>query len=137
MRTLLLHFFDTSNKKHDAILRNLVKGAESNGNEVTVFDAQHDNVESLHLAIYEYIAVAATSPKFIGAKIPKKLVEILSSASSINGKKGCVVVIKFGLSSGKMVHIIMKELESHGMVLDYFDVIENIDHSVAVGKKIG
>ena len=91
MRTLLLHFFDTSNKKHDAILRNLVKGAESNGNEVTVFDAQHDNVESLHLAIYEYIAVAATSPKFIGAKIPKKLVEILSSASSINGKKGCVV----------------------------------------------
>jgi len=41
------------------------------------------------------------------------------------------------LSSNKMVHVVMKELESHGMVLDYFDVIENIDHSVAVGKKIG
>ena len=137
MRTLLLHFFDSSNKKHSAILQNLSKGAESNGNEVTVFDTFHDSIESLHLAFYEYIAVAATSPQFIGAKVPKKLVEILSSAGSVDGKKGCAVVIKSGLSSNKMVHVLMKELESHGMVLDYFDVIENIDHSVAVGKKIG
>ena len=76
MRTLLLHFLDSSNKKHTAILQNLSKGAEANGNEVTVFDATHDSIESLHLAIYEYIAVAATSPQFIGAKVPKKLVEI-------------------------------------------------------------
>lgn len=137
MRTLLLHFFDSSNHKHAAILQNLSKGAESNGNEVTVFDASHDSIESLHLAFYEYIAVAVTSPQFIGAKVPKKLLDILSSAGSVDGKKGCVVVIKSGLSSNKMAHVIMKELESHGMVLDYFDVIENVDHSVAVGKKIG
>ncbi len=137
MRTLLLHFFDNSNQKHSAILKNLSKGAESNGNEVTIFDALHDSVESLHLALYEYIAVAVTSPQFIGAKVPKKLTEILASAGSVDGKKGCVVVIKSGLSSNKMAHVIMQELESHGMVLDYFDVIENIDHSVAVGKKIG
>lgn len=137
MRTLLLHFFDSSNHKHTAILQNLSKGAESNGNEVTVFDASHDSIESLHLAFYEYIAVAVTSPQFIGAKVPKKLLDILASAGSVDGKKGCVVVIKSGLSSNKMAHVIMKELESHGMVLDYFDVIENVDHSVAVGKKIG
>lgn len=137
MRTLLLHFFDSSNHKHAAILQNLSKGAESNGNEVTVFDASHDSIDSLHLAFYEYIAVAVTSPQFIGAKVPKKLLDILASAGSVDGKKGCVVVIKSGLSSNKMAHVIMKELESHGMVLDYFDVIENVDHSVAVGKKIG
>ena len=118
-------------------MQNLAKGAESNGNEVTVFDASHDSVESLHLAYYEYIAVAVTSPQFIGAKFPKKLTEILETAGSVDGKKGCVVVVKSGLSSNKMAHVVMKDLESRGMVLDYFDVIENVDHSVAVGKKIG
>lgn len=137
MRTLLLHFFDNSNKKHTAILQNLSRGAEANGNEVSIFDALHDDINNLHLALYEYIAIAVTSPQFIGAKLPKKLTEILTSAGSVDGKKGCVVVIKSGLSSNKMCHVVMKELESHGMVLDYFDVIENIDHSVAVGKKIG
>lgn len=137
MRTLMLHFFDKTNRKHSEILQNLVKGAESNGNEVTIFDASHDTIESLHLAYYEYIAVAVTSPQFIGAKFPKKLTEILETAGSVDGKKGCVVVIKSGLSSNKMAHVVMKDLEARGMVLDYFDVIENVDHSVAVGKKIG
>lgn len=137
MRTLMLHFFDTKDAKQAEILKNLVKGAESNGNQVDVFSAILDARDNLHLSFYEYIAVAVTSPKLIGAKLPRRLGEILASCGTVSGKKGCAVVIKSGLSSTKMAHVVMKELEKQGMVLDYFDVILNVEHSVAVGKKIG
>ena len=137
MRTLLLHFFDTKDSKQAAILQNLAKGAESNGNQVDIFAANCDALESLHLSLYEYIAVAVTSPKFIGAKSPRRLSEILASCGTVSGKKGCAVVVKSGLSSNKMVHVVMNELEKQGMVLDYFDVILSAEHSVAVGKNIG
>lgn len=137
MRTLIIHFFDAQNQKHTEILRNLVKSAESKGNQVDVFNGNVDSPDNLHLSMYEYIAVATTSPQFIGAKVPKKLTELLASGGSVSGKKGCALVIKSGLSSNKMVRVLMKELEKQGMVLDYFEVILNAEHSVAVGKNIG
>lgn len=137
MRTLILHFLDEKNSKNKEILANLKKGAESNGNEVEVFNARCDSSENLHLVKYEYVSVVVPCTQFIGAKLPPKLKEIFASCGSVSGKKGCAVVLKYGLSSNKMVRVLMKELESNGLVLDYFDVVLNVEHSVSVGKKIG
>ena len=137
MRTLILHFLDTKNTKHLGILKNLEKSAVANGHQVDIFNGNLDSVENLHPVVYEYIAVVTTPPNFIGAKLPPKLTEILSSSGNFSGKKGCAFVVKSGLSSNKTVHLLMKELEKQGMCLDYFDIIESIDHAAASGKKIG
>ena len=137
MRTLILHFLDTKNEKHAGILKNLEKSAIANGHQVDIFNGTTDPADNLHPIAYEYIAVVTTSPNFIGAKLPPKLIEILSSSGSFSGKKGCAFVVKSGLSSNKTIHLLMKELEKQGMCLDYFDIIESIDHAAASGKKIG
>lgn len=137
MRTLILHSLDNDNPKHKTVLQNLVKGAQSRDNQVDIFDAVHDSPENLHIAYYKYIAVVVPSLQFIGAKPVKKLEELFASCGSAAGKKGCALVLKFGLSSNKMCNVLMDQLERQGMKLDYFEVIENAEHSVAVGKKIG
>ncbi len=137
MRTLLLHTLDNNNPKHKTVLQNLVKGAQSRDNQVDIFDAVHDSLDNLHIAYYEYIAVAVPAVQFIGAKPVKKISEVFASCGSAAGKKGCALVLKFGLSSTKMCNVLMDQLENQGIKLDYFEVIENAEHSVAVGKKIG
>ena len=137
MRTLILHSLDTNNPKHKTVLQNLAKAAQSSENQVDIFDAVYDASENLHIAYYEYIAVVVPATQIFGAKPVKKLDEIFASCGSAAGKKGCALVLKFGLSSNKMCNVLMSQLESQGMKLDYFEVIQNVEHSLAVGKKIG
>lgn len=137
MRTVIIHFCNTQDQKQSKILQNLTNGAKARGNDVELFDAQKDSLDSLHLLKYEYIAIALPATQFIGATVPKKLFDIFASCGSVSGKKGCVVVLKAGLSSKKLVHRVMHECESQGMVLDYFEIISSIEHSLAVSKNIG
>lgn len=135
MKVLILHFLSMHNQKHSDVLKNLEKAALDAGREVTVC-SQKDAV-NLHMAMYEYIAVVVPASPLFGAKLPEKLPEILSTHGSVSGKKGCVLVVKSGLSSGKMCRITMHALEKEGMVVDYFDIIENAAHASHAGKKIG
>ena len=86
----------------------------------------------------DYPTGGYTTYEYEANRIPvKKLEELFASCGSAAGKKGCALVLKFGLSSNKMCNVLMDQLERQGMKLDYFEVIENAEHSVAVGKKIG
>jgi len=135
MRVLILHFLTGNNKKHTEILKKLEQVAIANGHDVTVCNDK--DAINLHMAMFEYIAVLTAASSFIGAKLPSKLPEILSSHGILAGKKGCALVAKYGLSSAKMCRITMRAMEKEGMVLDYFEVIENVGHAAYVGKKIG
>lgn len=135
MRVLLLYFLDGNKKKHTEMLKKLEQTAIANGHDVTVCNDK--DAINLHMAMYDYIAVLTAATSFIGAKLPNKLPEILSSHGTLSGKKGCALVAKYGLSSTKMCRLTMRAMEKEGMVLDYFEVIESPDHASYVGKKIG
>lgn len=135
MRVLILHFLSVRNEKHAGVLKKLEQAAAAAGHQVTVC-GEKDTV-NLHTAMYEYIAVVTAPSGFIGAKLPEKLPEILSTHGSVSGKKGCALVVKGGLFSGKMCRLTMHAMEKEGMVVDYFDIIESADHATYVGKKIG
>ncbi|MGI5174107.1 hypothetical protein H0R92_10995 [Treponema sp. OMZ 840] len=135
MKILLLHFLSMQNQKHAAVLKKLQQTVNAAGHEA-VLCSEKDSV-NLHMGMYEYIAVIVPASPLFGAKLPEKLPEILSTHGSVSGKKGCVLVVKSGFSSGKMCRITMRALEKEGMVVDYFDIIESADHAAYTGKKIG
>ena len=131
MNILLLHFLSAQNQKHADILKKLEQTVTAAGHSVTVC-SEKDSI-NLHMGLFEYITVIVPASPLFGAKLP----EILSTHGSVSGKKGCVLVIKSGLSSGKMCRITMHALEKEGIVVDYFDIIESADHAAHTGKKIG
>ncbi|MFI3258356.1 MAG: hypothetical protein R3Y36_08680 [Spirochaetales bacterium] len=135
MRVLVLHFLEKNNKKHAEILKNLEQSARAKGHDVTLCNEK--DAINLHMAMFEYIAVVTVAPSVISAKLPEKLSEILSAHGSLSGKKGCALVVKYGLFSNKMCRITMKAMEKEGMVIDYFEIIENPAHAAYVGKKLG
>ncbi|MEE0999330.1 MAG: hypothetical protein UIH41_06695, partial [Treponemataceae bacterium] len=63
--------------------------------------------------------------------------EVLATCGNVSGKKGCALIVKSGLFSQKFCNSVMKKMEKEGMKIDYFDVINNVDHAAHVGKKIG
>lgn len=136
MRTLILSLLKKDNDKHQRILKNLEAAAVANGHIVEVKDAKLDR-ETLHLTMYEYIAIVVPANPFSGKKVPPALPEILSTCGTVSGKKGCALIVKSGLFSQRFCNSVMKKMEKEGMLVDYFEVIRNPDHGTYVGKKIG
>ena len=69
--------------------------------------------------------------------MPEKFDEILDNCGNLTSKKGCALVVKSGFSSWKTCKNLMKAMEKQGVLLDYFEVVDNPDHAAYVGKKIG
>lgn len=136
MRTLILSFLKKDSDKHQKILKNLEASAVAKGHIVDVKDAKLDK-ETIRLSFYEYIAIVMPANPFSGKKIPALLPEILATAGSVTGKKGCALIVRSGLFSQKFCNTVMKKMEKEGMLVDYFEIIRNPDHATYVGKKIG
>lgn len=135
MRVLILHFLKKNNNKHTEILKKLEQGASGKGHQVTVMN--YSDAQNMHFAMYEYVAIVVNSASVFTGKAPEKLPEVMASCGPASGIKGCALVVKSGFLSQKLCRNTMRVMEKEGMVLDYFDVIESVDHATAVGKKIG
>ncbi len=135
MRILILHFLHNKNNKHSEILKNLEKSAVANGHTVTICNDK--DAINLHMGMHDYITVVTVPAGIVGAKLPEKMTEILSTHGSLSGKKGCALVVKKGFSSNKMSRITMHAMEKEGMVIDYFDIIDTPGYATHVGKKLG
>jgi len=136
MRTLILSFLKKDSDKHQKILKKLEASAVANGHIVDVKDAKLEK-ETLRLTMYEYIAIVVPANPFSGKKVPALLPEVLSTCGTVSGKKGCALIVKSGLFSQKFCNTVMRKMEKEGMMIDYFEVINNVDHAAYVGKKIG
>ncbi len=135
MRILILHFLSDRNAKHSQIIKNLEQSAISKGHTVTICNEKDST--NLHMAMHDYISVVTVPAGLIGAKLPEKMSEILSTHGSLAGKKGCALVVKSGFSSNKMSKLTMRAMEKEGMVIDYFDIIDTPGYATHVGKKLG
>lgn len=137
MRIGILHFLSINkNSVHKAIIQKLENTIINRGHQVDIFNAVTD-ASMLRLTGYDYVAVIVPSSALFGSKLPEILPEVLDNCGNISGKKGCALVVKSGFSSWKTSTKLMAAMEKQGMCLDYFDVIENVDHAGYVGKKIG
>ncbi len=135
MRILILHFLKKSDK-NDRVLKNLESSAINNGHHVSSINGYQDSSE-VRLATYDYISIVVGSGVILSANPPEKLNQILTNQGSIVGKKGCALVVQSGIGSSKTCRLLMNELEKQGMLLDYFDIIQNADHALHTGKKLG
>lgn len=136
MRVALISFFPEQNQKNASILTKLVNASASKGNQVELFNG-FDNLTNTRLTAFDYIAVIVRTKGLWGGKIPPRVREYLATSGNISGKKGCALVIKGGISSDKTCKNLMRAMESEGVKLDYFDVLQNEESVPSVGKKIG
>jgi hypothetical protein len=114
----------------------LAGGMESMGHRVDVLDAWAE--DGFKLPGYEYIAVCAEAASAWGGKMPEALSKILSSASSLVGKKGAAFLKKTGpFFINKALCNLMKAMEKEGMLVNWSEVLLSSDHANAMGKRIG
>jgi menaquinone-dependent protoporphyrinogen IX oxidase len=113
----------------------LAKGIESMGHRVDIMDAWTE--DGVRLPGYEYIIVAAEAVSFFSGKIPSCLSKVLSSASSLSGKKSAAFLKKGGLFGNKALSAVMRTMEKEGMFVNWSDVLLNAPHAEAMGKRIG
>jgi len=112
----------------------LAKGMQSMGHTVDILDAWTD--DGMRLPGCEYIAIATESLSFFSAKIPEVIPKILASRG-IGGKKSAAFVKKSGLRSGKTLFNLMTAMEKEGMMVNWSEILLNVPHAEAMGKRIG
>ena len=136
MRVALIFFCPEKDRKTMMILKNLETSSTSCGNQVEIYNGYED-MTNTRLTIFDYIAVLVQPQGFIGGKIAPRVSEFLVTSGIVNGKKGCALVLKSGLSSEKTCRNLMKVMEAEGICLDYSAVIRDEEHALYVGKKVG
>ena len=137
MRVALVHFLTpVKNSNHKGILQKLENAVINKGYQIDIFNARTD-YSTMRLTGYDYISIIVPSSSLFGSNLPEKFDEILDNCGNLTSKKGCALVVKSGFSSWKTCKNLMKAMEKQGMLLDYFEVVDNPDHAAYVGKKIG
>ena len=137
MRVALVHFLSpVKNSNHKGILQKLENAVINKGCQIDIFNASTD-YSTMRLTGYDYISIIVPSSSLFGSNLPEKFDEILDNCGNLTSKKGCALVVKSGFSSWKTCKNLMKAMEKQGVLLDYFEVVDNPDHAAYVGKKIG
>ncbi|WP_304221598.1 hypothetical protein [Gracilinema caldarium] len=134
MRIALVYAYKKKSPVSETV-KALAKGMESMGHRVDLLDAWTD--DGLRLPGYEYIVVAAESVSLFGGRMPEKLSKILSTASSLLGKKSAAFLIKTTPWTVKAMTNLMRVMEKEGMFVNWSDIILNQDQAEALGKRIG
>jgi len=112
----------------------LAKGIEAMGHTVELVDAWTD--DGMKLPGCQYITIATEPLSFFSAKISEVIPKILSSRG-IDGKKSAAFVRKAGLRSGKTLFNLMTAMEKEGMIVNWSEILLNVPHAEAMGKRIG
>ena len=115
--------------------RSLAKGMEAMGHRVDILDAWTE--DGYKLPAYEYIAVVTEPISFFSGKIISNISKMLSTGSSLSGKKSAAFIKKAGLFTNRAISNLMKAMEKEGMVINWSDIIFNAPHAEALGKHIG
>jgi menaquinone-dependent protoporphyrinogen IX oxidase len=134
MRIVIISVPSTRSAPSD-LVKSLAKGIESMGHRVDILDAWTE--DGVRLPGYEYIIVVGEAVSFFSGKIPDALSKVLSSASSLSGKKSAAFLKKGGLFQNKALSNIMRAMENEGMFVNWSDILLNASHAEAMGKRIG
>jgi len=135
MRIAVISVCARRNGPQDCV-KALASGMESMGHYVEIFDAWTE--DGYKLPAFEYIAVCAEAASFWGGKMPVALSKILSSTSSLGGKKSAAFLKKTApLFVNKALGNLMKAMEKEGMLVNWSEILLSAAHAKAMGKRIG
>ena len=87
--------------------------------------------------MHEYLAVLIRPESALSARIPEAVQRFFRGNGSLSGKKGCALVLKSGLRSGKTCKNLMDLLETQGLLIDYFEIITDASHALSAGEMVG
>jgi hypothetical protein len=135
MRIAVISVCAKRNGSQDCV-KALAGGMESMGHHVEILDAWTE--DGYKLPSFEYIAICAEPASFWGGKMPAALSKILSSTSSLGGKKSAAFLKKTGpLFVNKALGNLMRAMEKEGMMVNWSDILLSTAHATAMGKRIG
>lgn len=136
MRVIILHFLNTESKNNGAIVKALSDAAARAGHVVEVVDGT-GSTDSLRLTPYEYVVVFSPSYGLFKGKIHSRVAEVLSSCGNVTGKKGAAFVTKSLFSAPSANQALMTAMEKEGMVVNDFNIIENLEQASLAGSRLG
>lgn len=118
-----------------ALSLKLSEGLSYNGHVVDTFDM---NLEKGRIiSLYDYVVVISTSTSLFSKTVPQNVSAFLSSCGSIAGKRcSCFVLSKGTLRPAKVLHCLMKAMESEGMYLKLSDILKNDNEAYEIGRKL-
>jgi len=135
MRIAVISVCARRNGSQDCV-KALAGGMESMGHHVEIFDAWTE--DGYKLPAFEYIAICAEAASFWGGKMPDALSKILSSTSSLGGKKSAAFLKKTSpFFVNKALANLMKAMEKEGMLVNWSEILLSASHANAMGKRIG
>jgi len=135
MRIALITFFQSAFIRGPSIVDQLVTAATEAGNTVTVIDGTVSGSIAA-LATYDYLAIAAV-PKGPFGGLSNRVKEFLRSNGSVSGRRGCALICGGLFFRQKTCTKLMHVLEAEGMMLDYFEVVDNHQQARQAGTKLG
>ncbi len=135
MRIALITFFQPAFIRRPGIIDQLVAAATESGNDVTVIDGTASGCMAA-LATYEYLAIAAV-PRGAFGGLTDRVKEFLRSSGSVSGRRGCALICGGLFFRQKTCTKLMRVLEGEGMMLDYFEVLDNHQQARLAGAKLG
>ena len=136
MRIVIIHFLNTEKEINAEIINHLQNAAIENGHQVDVVNGNED-VSNFRIIPYEYVTILASSTGPFSKQITPRISEVLATCGNSSGKKGAALILKNLMFSQKICYSLMRTMEKEGLILDYSDIIESVEHADSVGKKLG
>jgi menaquinone-dependent protoporphyrinogen IX oxidase len=117
MRIAVLHCPTSRREALSAVAKAIARGLESQGHQVSLFDATVDT--DARLSSFEYLVVGSEPASLMG-KVNPKLVKFLSGAGSLAGKRSLAFILKPFLFTQRACLSLMAAMEAQGMIVtDY------------------
>ncbi len=125
---------DQNGTKVKEITESFSKALASQGHTVTTINAYLEMGKNLTFT--DYIIVGTTATSAFGGQIPQVIPDFLKRAGTISGKRCFAFITKGGIRKNKSLQALMKAMESEGMYIKNFDLIDKPSLATAIGKRL-
>jgi hypothetical protein len=85
---------------------------------------------------FEYVVFLAAKSGALGSRFEQSLTDYLKSCGEVNGKRGCALFAKSGLSAQKPYFALMRALETVGFILNYSEIVSEASATPALAKAL-
>jgi hypothetical protein len=113
----------------------LFRGMDSQGHRVDILP--FDSGEAMKLPGYEYIVLLSETVGFFSSALPSSISKVLSTPSTLAGKKCAAFLRKRGISTDKSLVKLMELMEKEGMVVNWSGIVEKPEQAEAMAKRVG
>jgi len=134
MRVAVVYFSGKNRERVRELARGLARGIEKQGNQVDVFDGEHDG--NVKLTIYQYIVIGVEPSGSFSGKVPDSVRTFLAGSGVVSGKKSYAFVSRATFGTAKTLSSLMKSMEGEGMFLRNSDILRSPVEAEEIGKRL-